>query len=138
MKRKKAHQLTNSELILMEILWQADHPLCRRESIYAAVNVRGVPWCAVRAFPLRVPDVGGLGYIGVGAGTGRGRKHARSYAPTLTRNQHFALQIVQSGNFAPMDIPDIVCSLLQYAKVDDASMVLHKIEEQAEQVTAAY
>ena len=31
MKRKKKYQLTNSELTLMEILWQADRPLNRQE-----------------------------------------------------------------------------------------------------------
>lgn len=138
MKRKKAYQLTNSEFVLMEILWEAGRPLCRPEIISAAVNEKGEPLFAVSSFHLLVNELLDKGYIKVVTGTGRGRKHARSYAPTLSRNQHFALQIVRSGNVGPMDIPDIVCSLMQYAEVDDTTMVLNKIEEQAGQVATAY
>ena len=132
MKRKKAYQLTNSELILMEILWEAGRPLCRPEIITAAVNEKGEPLFAISSFHLLVNELLEKGYIEVTSGTGRGRKHARSYAPTLTRNQHFALQIVRSGKVEPMDIPDIVCSLLQYAEVEDVRSVLDKIEEKAQ------
>ena len=131
MKRKKAYHLTNSELILMEILWQAGRPLCRPDIIAAAVTETGEPLFAVSSFHLLINELLAKGYIKVTDGTGRGRKHARSYAPTLTRNQHFALQIVRSESFAPVDIPDIVCSLLEYAEVDDAATVLQEIEEQA-------
>lgn len=133
MKRKKAYQLTNSELTLMEILWEAGRPLCRPEIISAAVNEEGEPLFAVSSFHLLVNELLEKGYIEVTSGTGRGRKHARSYAPTLTRNQHFALQIVRSGNVGPEDIPEIVASLLEYAEVEDSEGVLLKIAETAGQ-----
>ncbi len=130
MKRKKAHHLTNSELVLMEILWEAGRPLCRPDIIAAAVSESGEPLFAVSSFHLLINDLLAKGYIRVTDGTGRGRKHARSYAPTLTRNQHFALQITRSSTFTPEDIPDIVCSLIQYADVGDPEPVLQKIGRQ--------
>lgn len=68
MKRKKAYQLTNSELVLMEILWEADHPLCRPEIISAAVNEKGEPLFAVSSFHLLVNELLGKGYIRVRSG----------------------------------------------------------------------
>ena len=49
MKRKKKYQLTNSELTLMEILWQADRPLNRQEILEAATTEDGQLLFAVSA-----------------------------------------------------------------------------------------
>ena len=131
MKKRKRFPLTKSELALMEILWDADRPLGRPEILEAAVSDKGEPLFAVNSFHLLINDLIDKEYIVVVSGLGKERNYARRYAPTVTRNEHFALQITPSEKFTQEDIPSIVCSLFKYAHVEDVDSMLQEIEKLA-------
>lgn len=131
MKKRKRFPLTKSELALMEILWDADRPLGRPEILEAAVSDKGEPLFAVNSFHLLINDLIDKEYIVVVSGLGKERNYARRYAPTVTRNEHFALQITSSEKFTQEDIPSIVCSLFKYAHVEDVDSMLQEIEKVA-------
>ena len=131
MKKRKRFPLTKSELALMEILWDADRPLGRPEILEAAVSDKGEPLFAVNSFHLLINDLIDKEYIVVVSGLGKERNYARRYAPTVTRNEHFALQITSSEKFTQEDIPSIVCSLFKYAHVEDVDSMLQEIEKLA-------
>ena len=131
MKKRKRFPLTKSELALMEILWDADRPLGRPEILEAAVPDKGEPLFAVNSFHLLINDLIDKEYIVVVSGLGKERNYARRYAPTVTRNEHFALQIRSSEKFTQEDIPSIVCSLFKYAHVEDADSMVQEIEKLA-------
>lgn len=131
MKKRKRFPLTKSELALMEILWDADRPLGRPEILEAAVSDKGEPLFAVNSFHLLINDLIDKEYIVVVSGLGKERNYARRYAPTVTRNEHFALQITSSEKFTQEDIPSVVCSLFKYAHVEDVDSMLQEIEKLA-------
>ena len=131
MKKRKRFPLTKSELALMEILWDADRPLGRPEILEAAVSDKGEPLFAVNSFHLLINDLIDKEYLVVVSGLGKERNYARRYAPTVTRNEHFALQITSSEKFTQEDIPSIVCSLFKYAHVEDVDSMLQEIEKLA-------
>ncbi len=131
MKKRKRFPLTKSELALMEILWDADRPLGRPEILEAAVSDKGEPLFAVNSFHLLINDLIDKEYIVVVSGLGKERNYARRYAPTVTRNEHFALQITSSEKFTQEDIPSIICSLFKYAHVEDVDSMLQEIEKVA-------
>ena len=131
MKKRKRFPLTKSERALMEILWDADRPLGRPEILEAAVSDKGEPLFAVNSFHLLINDLIDKEYIVVVSGLGKERNYARRYAPTVTRNEHFALQITSSEKFTQEDIPSIVCSLFKYAHVEDVDSMLQEIEKLA-------
>lgn len=129
MKKRKRFPLTKSELALMEILWDADCPLGRPEILEAAISEKGEPLFAVNSFHLLINDLIDKEYIVVVGGLGKEQNYARRYAPTVTRNEHFALQITSSPKYTPADIPAIVCSLIKYSKVEDVDGLLQEIEK---------
>ncbi len=129
MKNKKRFPLTKSELALMEILWDADRPLGRPEILEASITENGESVFAVNSFHLLINDLIEKEYIVVVGGLGKERNYARRYAPTVTRNEHFALQIVSSEKFSPKDIPSILCALIKYAHVEDVDGLLQEIDK---------
>ena len=139
MKKRKRFPLTKSELALMEILWDADRPLGRPEILEAAISEKGEPLFAVNSFHLLINDLIDKEYIVVVGGLGKEQNYTRRYAPTVTRNEHFALQITSSPKYTPADIPAIlergdrsaaiVCSLIKYSKVEDVDGLLQEIEK---------
>ena len=129
MKKRKRFPLTKSELALMEILWDAGRPLGRPEILEAAISEKGEPLFAVNSFHLLINDLIDKEYIVVVGGLGKEQNYARRYAPTVTRNVHFALQITSSPKYTPADTPAIVCSLIKYSKVEDVDGLLQEIEK---------
>ena len=82
-----------------------------------------------QSFHLLINDLIAKDYIVVVGGQGKEKNYARRYAPTVTRNEHFALQITSSDKFTPEDIPSIVFSLIHYARVEDVPGLLQEIEK---------
>ena len=89
----------------MEILWDADRPLGRPEILEAAISEKGEPLFAVNSFHLLINDLIDKEYIVVVGGLGKEQNYARRYAPTVTRNEHFALQITSSPKYTPAGHP---------------------------------
>ena len=129
MKTRNRFPLTKSELALMEVLWDADRPLGGPEILAAAVSETGEPLFAVNSFHLLINDLIAKDYIVVVGGQGKEKNYARRYAPTVTRNEHFALQITSCDKFTPEDIPSIVFSLIRYSHVEDVQGLLQEIEK---------
>ncbi|HJB98260.1 MAG TPA: BlaI/MecI/CopY family transcriptional regulator [Candidatus Acutalibacter pullicola] len=129
MKRKKKYQLTNSELTLMEILWQADRPLNRQEILEAATTEDGQLLFAVSSLHLLINDLMDKNYIAPMGGAGKDTNYGRRFAPLVTRNEHFAIQITSTEQYTPEDIPSIVCSLAKYSGISDLDGLLQEIEK---------
>ena len=128
MGKKKPDHLTKSERIFMEILWDAGRPLSRPEVVELAQQQHGVAM-PMSTFHLLVNRLLEIGYISpVAEPSGRVKRHTRQFVPKVTRNEHFALQIVWSDKFVPGDIPSIVCALFRFARVPDPVQILRAVE----------
>ena len=119
--------LTNSELALMEILWDAERPLGRPEILDKARREKEPPF-AVNTFHVLINSLLEKEYIVSLGGSGRGPGNARRYAPTVTRNEYYALSITSSKKYTLNDLPDILAALLKFSKRDNLGNVLDSIE----------
>ena len=128
-KRQTPQHLTNSEQGLMEILWVSGRPLTRPEILEKAVKNQDPPLFAVNTFHVLINSLIAKGYLTAFGGSGRGRSNARHYAPTVTRNEYFALRISGSERYSPKDIPAIFAALFKYSPQFEAREVLDQMED---------
>lgn len=129
MAKKQAYRLTNLELAVMDILWDAERPLSRTEALEAGVDEKGEPLFAASSFHLLINSLIALNYILVINRAGKNENYGRRYTPNVTRAEHYAHQITAANSFTPQDIPAIICALFQYADVKDTNVVLKEVEE---------
>lgn len=130
MKNKKIHiRLTNSELEMMQLLWEAGRPLNRAEIMEIALRNPENPLFAKNSFHVIINNLMGYQYIAAFMNNGAGRKNARRFAPMITRNEYFAQQIATTEHYENSDIPEIVAALLKFSKVADKEGMLEKIGE---------
>lgn len=128
MKNNKVHiRLTNSELAMMQLLWEAGKPLNRAEIMEIALRDEENPLFAKNSFHVIINNLIGYKYIAAFLNNGVGRKNSRRFAPMITRNEYFAQQIVTTEHYVNEDIPEIVSALLKYSKVADKEAVLEQI-----------
>ena len=128
MKNKKIHiRLTNSELEMMQLLWEAGRPLNRAEIMEIALRNPENPLFAKNSFHVIINNLMGYQYIAAFMNNGAGRKNARRFAPMITRNEYFAQQIATTEHYENSDIPEIVAALLKFSKVADKEDMLAKI-----------
>lgn len=128
MKNKKVHiRLTNSELAMMQLLWEAGRPLNRAEIMEIAQRNPDDPLFAKNSFHVIINNLMGYQYIAAFMNNGAGRKNARRFAPMITRNEYFAQQIATTEHYENSDIPEIVAALLKFSKVADKEDMLAKI-----------
>lgn len=129
MKSKKAHvRLTNSELAMMQLLWEAGRPLNRAEIMEIALRNPDDPLFAKNSFHVIINNLMAYQFIAAFMNNGAGRKNARRFAPMITRNEYFAQQISTTEHYKASDIPEIVAALFKYTKGADKDELLAKIE----------
>lgn len=128
MKSKKVHvRLTNSELAMMQLLWEAGRPLNRAEIMEIALRNPDDPLFAKNSFHVIINNLMAYQYIAAFMNNGAGRKNARRFAPMITRNEYFALQIATTEHYEAADIPEIVAALFKYTKGVDKDEMLEQI-----------
>ena len=136
MKSKKVHiRLTNSEFAMMQLLWEAGRPLNRAEIMEIALRDGDNPLFAKNSFHVIINNLIGYEYIAAFLNNGAGRKNSRRFAPMITRNEYFALQIATTEHYTNEDIPEIVSALVKYSKVTDKEEVLKQIESAVRRCT---
>ena len=122
--------LTNSELILMNILWDAQRPITGPEILaYVNASPEG-PAFARTPYHAMVNNLLDKNYIISIGGCGHGKNQARKFIPALSRNEYYAHQLTSSKRFSPSDIPDLVCSLFSYSNVtsEEKEAILKSID----------
>lgn len=129
MKKKKSYRLTNLELELMQLLWEADKPLSRAEIMDIVDSAPGKPLFSSNSFHLLVNDLMEKDLIISVAPAADGRKNARRFAPNISRNEYFALQISTTENYKADDIPDIFAALFKVSQDNYSETVLDKMEQ---------
>ena len=127
MKSEKKIRLTNSELAMMQLLWEAERPMNRGEIMAIAHQDPKHPLFARNSFHVIINNLIEHGYIAAFLNNGPGRKNARRFAPVLTRNEYFARQIANTDHYTPEDIPEIVAALVKLDKNADIDALLEKI-----------
>ena len=128
MKHKKVHvRLTNSELDMMQLLWEAGRPLNRAEIMEIALRNPDDPLFAKNSFHVIINNLMSYQYIAAFINNGAGRKNARRFAPMITRNEYFAQQIATTEHYEPSDIPEIVAALFKYSKVPNKEELLEQV-----------
>lgn len=128
MKNKKVHvRLTNSELDMMQLLWEAGRPLNRAEIMEIALRDPDHPLFAKNSFHVIINNLMGYQFIAAFMNNGAGRKNARRFAPMITRNEYFALQISTTEHYENADIPEIVAALFKYSKVQNKEEMLEQV-----------
>lgn len=129
MKNKKYVRLTNSELSMMQLLWEAGRPLSRAEIMEIALRDEEEPLFAKNSFHVIINNLIDYKFITAFLNDGVGRKNARRFAPLISRNEYFALQISSTEHYVPDDIPEIVASLFKRAKGADREAILAELNK---------
>lgn len=129
MKKKNNYGLTPSELVLMQILWDAARPLSRSEIFEVAFRDPENPLFAFNSFHVMINDLIDKDYLSTLGAISGGRKNARRFAPNISRNEYFARQITSTENYKPDDIPDIVSALFKCSKDSCPDSVLDRMEQ---------
>ena len=127
MQKLPSSSITASELALLQILWGASRPLNKQEILEKANADE--PMFAKNSFHLLANELIAKGYLVPIDNGGIGRKNARRYAPTVSRNEFLALQVRSAQGYTPMDIPDILSSLFDLSPGADLEPVLYGIEQ---------
>ena len=127
MQKLPSSSITASELALLQILWGASRPLNKQEILEKANADE--PMFAKNSFHLLANELIAKGYLVPIDNGGIGRKNARRYAPTVSRNEFLALQVRSAQGYTPMDIQDILSSLFDLSPGADLEPVLDGIEQ---------
>lgn len=127
MAKRPDSAVTSSEMAMLQILWESSRPLNKQEIMEKANEDE--PLFAKNSFHVLINELIAKGYLVPVDNMGLGRKNARRYAPTVSRNEFWAAQVSSSKNFRPMDIPEVLASLMDFSPDGSSEAVLDGIEK---------
>lgn len=87
------------------------------------------PLFAKNSFHILINELIAKEYLVPVDNMGMGRKNARRYAPTVSRNEFLALQVHTTQDFHLTDIPEILSALLDLSSNADTEPVFVGIEK---------
>lgn len=121
--------VTASELALLQVLWNSPRPLNKQEIMAKATEDAENPLFAKNSFHILINELIAKEYLVPVDNLGMGRKNARRYAPTVSRNEFLARQVHATQDYQPADIPEILSALLDLSPDTDTESVLGGIEK---------
>lgn len=129
MSKRPSSSVTVSELALLQILWNSPRPLNKQEILEKACEDEEEPAFARNSFHILINELIAKGYLVPVDNLGMGRKNARRYAPTVSRNEFLAMQVHATQDYQPADIPEILAALMDLSPDTDVEPVLVGIEK---------
>lgn len=115
MEGKNYFRLTKSELEIMEVLWAENRPLSRGFIIDHAPH-RSWKDSSIHILLNSMLDKGAIQIVGFEQ---TGRRIARTFIPTLTSDEYYAMQIQASNNYSPACLPNLLSALIAGEEVSD-------------------
>lgn len=104
--------LTPSELVLMNVLWDAQRPITGPEILKFVNAAPEGPAFAKTSFHALINTLLEREYVISVGGVGHGKNQARQFVPAISRNEYYALQITSGRRYTPSDIPELVSALV--------------------------
>lgn len=129
MPKRPSSSVTSSELALLQILWNSPRPLNKQEILEKAMEDEENPLFAKNSFHILINELIAKEYLVPVDNMGMGRKNARRYAPTVSRNEFLALQVHTTQDYKLTDIPEILSALLDLSSNADTEPVFVGIEK---------
>ncbi|NBK79792.1 hypothetical protein D5272_14650 [bacterium D16-76] len=129
MPKRPSSSVTSSELALLQILWNSPRPLNKQEILEKAMEDEENPLFAKNSFHILINELIAKEYLVPVDNLGMGRKNARRYAPTVSRNEFLALQVHTTQDYQATDIPEILAALMELSPDAGTEPVLVGIEK---------
>ncbi len=135
MSKRQNSSVTASELALLQVLWNSPRPLNKQEIMAKATEdaENSLSFCPhdenKNSFHILINELIAKEYLVPVDNLGMGRKNARRYAPTVSRNEFLARQVHSTQDYQPADIPEILSALLDLSPDTDTESVLGGIEK---------
>ena len=129
MSKRQNSSVTASELALLQVLWNSPRPLNKQEIMTKATEDAENPLFAKNSFHILINELIAKEYLVPVDNLGMGRKNARRYAPTVSRNEFLARQVHSTQDYQPADIPEILSAWLDLSPDTDTESVLGGIEK---------
>ena len=104
--------LNPSELVLMNIMWDAQRPITGPEIMQLVNAAPEGPAFAKTSFHALINTLLDREFVISIGGAGHGKNQARQFVPAISRNEYYALQISSGRRYTPSDIPDLVSALI--------------------------
>lgn len=122
---KKDFRLTKSEMELMEHLWKSGRPMTKAEIVDTAENRS---WKASYTFRI-INFLLEKGAIKVAGKVLSGRRYARLFTPTLTRDEYYVMMLQGNPIMTPASVTGLVSGALERADAEEKKNLIFELEQ---------